>query len=758
MNKYLNIIPTPKKIEYTKGDALIIKTVHVHAEMTPQMEHALNMLKGDSGCVITEIGNADVILYDNIESIPEGILSAEDIGTFENRFAADQGYVIKKDLNSPIYIAAKSNRGCIYGIMTLLQLLDKNVGTLTIYDWPDFQGRSIKWLIWAETGILSYDFGDGVEALKERCLRKLDTLMRYKITGVSVNSYGFASERFPGYNDMMRFINDNARIRCINTGGGGYSMGYGMVGYSNTYQGKDFLNRKSYPDGEVYECIGTYDPFKFVTDRSVDRSVRSTKVFAREHGTCMSNDALTEEKLKEIKEYIKNTHPSTISFHNMDSHEIHPELWLARCENCRKKWPNDDLFAEDGCAGAFAYYIDKLLDGIQSVKDGDYDAARDLGVGMASPGYLYAEVTEDEDFDIGVKFWVKIREYMKNNGKFSTGFREQYFYHNKPVRRTETLAKYIDETNQRFRCGMGFFSGGDGFYDDKLFSATGVLMYMFKGVFGVTNHNGNAFQEPQQLFNAEYMWNSENSGFYNIDPKPENYEEFLKVLDDLIHSTVDPEELTGDGGMLDVICEKLYGKIGSKLAQVYKLRGKNGEQPIPCASSVDIYTNFTKIIFPMRWDNEQITDKQISDMTERFCQCNIVTEKAFNIMKKVVEIYDGDEKQKNDFIWLCECFEMGTKLTGLLHKYMLIYSELHKDLAAPGAEERIHILRKEITDYIAWVDASPRKPVDKFGGSLVRRRDIGEHLDYWTQIMLSSIKQGKRIPDDVRPLPTKNWW
>jgi len=48
--------------------------------------------------------------------------------------------------------------------------------------------------------------------------------------------------------------------------------------------------------------------------------------------------------------------------------------------------------------------------------------------------------------------------------------------------------------------------------------------------------------------------------------------------------------------------------------------------------------------------------------------------------------------------------------------------------------------------------------VDKFGGSLVRRRDIGEHLDYWTQIMLSSIKQGKRIPDDVRPLPTKNWW
>ena len=56
------------------------------------------------------------------------------------------------------------------------------------------------------------------------------------------------------------------------------------------------------------------------------------------------------------------------------------------------------------------------------------------------------------------------------------------------------------------------------------------------------------------------------------------------------------------------------------------------------------------------------------------------------------------------------------------------------------------------------VKASPRKAIDKLGGSIVRRGMMGEHLDYWTSIMLSSIKSGKRIPDDVRELPKKEWW
>jgi len=73
-------------------------------------------------------------------------------------------------------------------------------------------------------------------------------------------------------------------------------------------------------------------------------------------------------------------------------------------------------------------------------------------------------------------------------------------------------------------------------------------------------------------------------------------------------------------------------------------------------------------------------------------------------------------------------------------------------------EGEILVLRRKIEKYNAKVKASPRKAIDTLGGSIVRRGMMGEYLDYWTSIMLSSIKTGKRIPDDVRELPKKEWW
>ena len=52
-----------------------------------------------------------------------------------------------------------------------------------------------------------------------------------------------------------------------------------------------------------------------------------------------------------------------------------------------------------------------------------------------------------------------------------------------------------------------------------------------------------------------------------------------------------PEEIYGEGGMIDVICEKLYGsEIGSEMAKIYKVCGDNGEPPVVAAVCVDIYT------------------------------------------------------------------------------------------------------------------------------------------------------------------------
>ena len=97
-------------------------------------------------------------------------------------------------------------------------------------------------------------------------------------------------------------------------------MGYGMIGHGKgIYQGTAHLNRKAYPDGEIYPCIGTYD---------LGRDEKDVK--GREYGTCISNEGLMQEKLKELTEYMINTEPGALYIHNMDADYILEPLWKAR--------------------------------------------------------------------------------------------------------------------------------------------------------------------------------------------------------------------------------------------------------------------------------------------------------------------------------------------------------------------------------------------------------------------------------------------
>ena len=100
----------------------------------------------------------------------------------------------------------------------------------------------------------------------------------------------------------------------------------------------------------------------------------------------------------------------------------------------------------------------------------------------------------------------------------------------------------------------------------------------------------------------------------------------------------------------------------------------------------------------------------------------------------------------------------------MLFEYIDIYRKLQICFDTGDWSRETEILRElkaikpKIKDYLLFVESKNGKPVDLFGGASVRRKDMGEHLDYWTDIMVSSIKTKKRIPDDVRPLATKNWW
>ncbi len=759
MNKYFDIIPTPQRFQYCGGEAFSVNGVSLKGKETPKIKNALDMLKKECSFNVCEDNKESLVIYYPVSDAPEGVFDDTDIKTFDERFADSQGYVIKKK-DGVTYLGAMGEMGVVYGIMTILQLVGKPAGDFIIRDWPDFEYRGCNWLIWAETGIWSYDFGDGAEAMKERCIRKLDMCLKYKINYVHADGFGYDADRFPEYEDIMRTLNDEARKRGIHFGSGGYGMSYGAAGHLNSYNGKVHMNRRSYPNGEIYPCIGSYLAWKLMPDCTVARHTRLTELKGREYGTCLSNEGLFEEKMKEITEHIRRTHSGGYYIHNMDSHEIHPELWMARCDECRRRWPNDDLFARDGAAGAFAEYFDKFMERVRTVKDGDFDAERDTVIRMVSPGYLYGnQFTEDPEFETGVKFWGKIAEYMKDTRNFRIEFREQFFSHESDVPRVEIMKKYINPEVT----SLVNFCGADGFYDDKLFAATSATNYIMKDYGSNIVMSGKASQEPLRVFNAEYTWNCQNSGFYNIENKPKNYEEFMKLYYDLMELRETPDEIFGDGGMLDVICEKLYGeKYGREIAKVFKVKGSNGEPPIACAGNVDIYTNFNKVEYPMRWANE-MDEKEIDEKLVRFTECAKSSEEAYKILSGVLENYDGNSDIKADLTWLCECFNMGRMLTARLREYMELYKELDGNFRK-GTDfestvmDRLEALQVKNREFSEYVKGSSENTVDRFDGSMMRREEMADFLEYNTSLMMASVKEKSRIPEDLRPERTHEWW
>ena len=748
----INVIPTPAEINYSeKFVPFAVTGVRVCGEYGEGLIHAISLM--NENLEISNCGN--LIIYNGFENFPQKI-KEETKELFEKRFAKQQGYYLTKN-GDEIIIAAHAENGCMYGIMTLIQLFDGSEipETFEIKDSPDFYGRGVKWLMAAELGVWSYDRGDGVEKFKERIIKKLDMCLKYKINTVNFNGYDFKSERFPGYNDLMKTLNREARKRKICLGSGGYAMGYGASGQEGVFLGEIHKNRKSYPDGEVYKCIGTYV-----------EGCPEDEVTAREYGTCLSNEELMEQKLREIKAFIKNTEPSAISLHCMDADDILPPLWNARCDKCREKWPNDSLWAEDGAAGAFAYFINNLYKGLISVKsdDGNYDAAKDCTIRIASPAYSYMH-KDEELFEGNRKFWQKVSELLPHYDNLIIGFRENFLSHDTGELRFDKMRKGWKNCD----FAVGYFCGGDGFYSDKLFHCGCLFSRLMKSAASIKIYNGNANQEPLQLCNAEYMWNSENSAYYNIPDIPQTYEEFEPFYIDYLKGNTRPEEIYGENGFLKIICEKLYGKEAAQdFYELFSIHGEDGAPPLISPCSCEIYTNFTKVVFPMRWDNADLKEDSenglsINSILKKFIEVDRSTKKAKEVSAKIYAEKKYFAELESDVKWLAENFALCARYSDMFVRYMQCYKAVNayftKGQTIPeGTAEKLENLKKEADELLAEVVTMGLKAIDHMGGAIVRREKIADFLSYSAEIMLRSIEENVRIPSGLRPLEVRRHW
>ena len=722
----MKIIPTPEKCVFSKETAPLLGFSEIEIKVA---------IDDTVSFAISEIHKA--------YAVPSGnerlVLSYSDDEFFLSKNANEQGYILTRR-DGEITILAKSSVGFMYGAMTLLQLAGDAPRDIEIHDRPTIRFRGNMNTLWAESGVWSYDFGDGKDAAMQRLFEAVDCMARAKLNLIYADAFGFGCDRFPGYNDMMTSLSEYAGVRGIKIMAGGYGMGYGQSG-SYHFSGKVFRNRYPYPDGELYECIGTC-----LRD---EENTPIEKLQGRTFGTCLTNTALTDDKIAEIREYLKNTGVRALYMHNVDADEIHEPLWLARCERCRALYPDDSLYGKEGAAGAFASFYDYILDAL-------LPEFPDLIVCPISPGYAYHTMTSDYSFDKCIKFWSSVMRFMRHKEGVLPMFRELFIQkHDKRLR-----FDMINEAIPKYSCA--FFSGGDGFYTDKIYTPSAPYIKAMKGCELIVCANGGALQKTTQYANAEYLWNPSSSSFYDLRLF-DNYEEMTRHYDALRRGEIRPDGIFGAGGLLDTSCRLIYGdKHGVRIADVFRLHGDKGECPVFTPCSVEIYTHMNTYNLLISWDDELTAEKQ-KVMRERFAVCAELTKEANLIFSEVLSKDQGDLKNRKEIEFLYNSTKITMRLCEIYADYMNLYIELDEYFRGGGviphnAVKRCESIIEKSNEMLRLFKNDSYKPFDIFGGIFVRREEVFEFAAYSAGQMIKSITENQRHPSTRRPLKESNWW
>lgn len=200
-----------------------------------------------------------------------------------------QSYVIRTPDKESMWVVGSTEEGVLLGAMSVLQLISKTsdgveLAGAYIRDYPDFRYRAAAdWLLNGESSRWALDRGQGVEGYKRLCERKMDEALRYKINMVVFDGFGWGlKERFAGYGEMMRSLNQYARARGMHLLYGGYGASYGITYQTGplyeaqSYLGQVFQNRESYPDGPTYECMGFPRAKKGVNPRILEAAGPTT--------------------------------------------------------------------------------------------------------------------------------------------------------------------------------------------------------------------------------------------------------------------------------------------------------------------------------------------------------------------------------------------------------------------------------------------------------------------------------------------------
>ena len=502
-----------------------------------------------------ESAGSDIYLWDySVDRNPRVRLNFLDRSVLADPNHYGQSYVLRTLDQNSMWVVGSTSQGVMLGTMSVLQLIDKNsqgvdIEGAYIRDYPDFRYRAAAdWLLQVEVNRWALDWGQGIDGYQRVCERKLDEALRFKINMVVFDGFGWGlDQRFAEYGELMRHLNQYARMRGIRLLYGGYGARYAMAA-SGEYMGRAWKNRVSYPDGPTYQCMGS------------------------DVGTCRANDELNHLKAEELRRVVQTVEPGALYIHHEDVslNEFEP-LWKQREAHCRKRWPNDSVTAPDGAAGGLAHLDSQLINAINSVKNPDgYDASRDCAIILVSPGYG-ADSVSSTDWSNTLELWRNIGRQLPRadnilicfgGSSISFTFPQEYggegwisLFNSMMAREGLHIGTYV------FLCG-----GADNFYSDHPLTGTPVLNAIYKGATGMYNATGDFYREPMEIINAEYTWNTHSGGVYQ-DSGTFNEAMHLNLL--YIYGKDQPPELFSAGGLFQRVCELLYGPKAGPAMEAY---------------------------------------------------------------------------------------------------------------------------------------------------------------------------------------------
>jgi hypothetical protein len=302
-------------------------------------------------------------------------------------------------------------------------------------------------------------------------------------------------------------------------------------------------------------------------------------------GSCRSNEELNKLKAAELRSFVDAVEPGALYIHNEDfgNYRRTQELWLKRCDRCRKRWPNDTLKASDGGAGGLANGYAALVRAVNSVKHPatGYDAARDCQIVLISPVY-HPDSSEADAWADALELWRNIGAQLPQSSNVEAGFREVFPLNHGREHFTGDFNRTMKAAGLNLGLFLYFAGGTDDWVSD--YSLTGVpsMNAMFRGATTIYNGTGDYYRGPMEAIAAEYSWNDHSTGFFTDPPTPD---ETRDVWRKYIFAENQPSEIFGPGKLYDRVCDLLYGpRAGPMMASFYRESAELPDIPISDAN------------------------------------------------------------------------------------------------------------------------------------------------------------------------------